>query len=131
MSKKLRDALKDYLRDNMATAGERIYPGQRAPQKTSDPYISFFQVGKTRYYDHSGPDGSAEARFQFDMFARTLEDVLDMEKELKVIDGFSGNIDGVKIAAVFLVNEFDDFLDSTGFYNVQNDYRIQFYEESD
>jgi hypothetical protein len=53
-----------------ALVGARIYPGQ-IPQNASYPCITYALIDDPSVNSHQGSSGLAEARFQFDCWAKT------------------------------------------------------------
>lgn len=118
------------LASEVTSVGGRIYP-KRLTQNVVYPALTYQVISDPRGHDHGGPDGTVQARVQVTAFSTSyleMKTVLDAVRT--ALDGFTGEIGGVQVAAVFHAGG-RDLLDSEVKPEVHynpTDYMVQFTE---
>ncbi len=133
----IRDAFRTYLRSKTAVTDvvdARIYH-EKIPQGVTDPVISYFVVSNPRDYTSSGQVNVSTAHFQVVAWSEVDTEADELAEILRnVYSGFRGVFGTVKVRAVFLDDEGDEFTapidaDDKGVFGVRHDLRIS-YEET-
>jgi hypothetical protein len=107
----------------------RIYP-LRLPQGYILPAISFQRISTDReHVIDDGPIGWAWARFQFDMWAETYEEVRPLAEAVRqALDGHNNTMGSIMVAGAFAEGERDLYEEQTEIYRVTQDYLIPYKE---
>jgi hypothetical protein len=89
--------IKQYLQAKTALTalvGTRIYPNY-VPETSIHPAISYFMVSNVRPHIKDGHIGEAQPRFQFDIWADSYGQAVEVERELiTALDDFNV-VDGI------------------------------------
>lgn len=105
--------------------GERIYI-LKLPQNPVLPAITYFRVSSPRHHDIN----VSFARFQFDSWALSYNEVRDVAKEIrKAIQREKGIWDGVKVIQGVYINETEMYESETEIYHIASDFKIIYREE--
>lgn len=117
-----------YLEDHTGLNGlvaERIYP-LRLPKNYTVPAIVFQRVGTSRTVCYDGPSQIANARFQFDIWARTYAEVKEIVAQLvTALLGFVGTMGETRVWVTDEPMELDGYEPDTKLYRGTVDFGIK------
>lgn len=123
---RLEEALSSYLQPKL---NNQLYPFL-LPQKCSFPAVAYFPVSVERIHCLSKDTRFVKQRVQFTSFGKTYYTALDtancIQKELQ---DFSGEMNGLAIGSVLLMEESTNYESDTGLYAVTLEFEFQFEEE--
>jgi hypothetical protein len=109
--------------------GTRVYP-LMIPQNAALPAVCYQTITTQRKYSHQGPTLTPAARIQITIKAASYDNAVVVGNLIRtLLEGYKGISGGVRLAGVFLENEYDGFNLDTRSFTVRQDYRIQYYEE--
>jgi hypothetical protein len=107
----------------------RIYP-VHIPQDAVSPHMSYQKIYSERNHALKNDSSVVEASFQFDVYAKSYNSVKAICEQLrKALQDFSGSMSSVTVQAVLMINEIDDYEETTKEYKTMTEYKI-FYVES-
>lgn len=108
-----------------ALVADRVYP-RKMPRTPVFPLVLYTRVGTARAASHSGPDGLAEPRIQFDVWAQDPDSADAVAEQLRLaLNGFRGQMGDVEVGSSMVVNEHDDDDPDTGLFRRVLDTQIQ------
>lgn len=108
-----------------ALVGNRVYP-RRRPSGAVFPLITYTRIDTRRGQSHTGPDGLAEPRIQFDIWAADPDTADAVAEQLRLaLNGYRGQMGDVEVGSAFVVGEHDDDEPELGFYRRVLDVQIQ------
>lgn len=108
-----------------ALVADRVYP-RKMPRNPVFPLILYSRVSTRRGATHSGPDGLAEPRIQFDVYAQDPDQADAAAEQLRLsIHGFRGQMGDVEVGSALVVNEQDADDPVTGLFRRVLDAQIQ------
>lgn len=91
----------------VALVADRVYP-RRMPSDPVFPLVLYTRIGTRRALSHSGPDGLAEPRIQFDAWARDPDTADAVAEQLRLaLHGYRGQMGSVAVGSVAVVGELD------------------------
>lgn len=103
----------------------RFFPIVNRTQPPIYPYITYQLISKPREPIHQGKSGLAITRIQFTLWAKSYSAVSDLAVRLwTLFYGYKGTWSGIRIDAVFIENEVDDYSPETQVYQRTLDLRI-------
>lgn len=110
----------------VSLVGDRVFP-RKLPQDAALPAIVYRRIGPTeRALSQSGPDGLADARFQFDIWADDPDVADAVAEQLRlVLHGYRGSMGEVEVGVSRVVNDLDEDEPSTGLFRRILDAQIQ------
>lgn len=113
-----------------ALVSNRIYPNP-APQNTAAPFVTYFQVSKTRFSGFGSDTTLREARFQFDAYAATFSEARAVSEQIEAAFDRWTNSSGTVVTGSFPGNVTASFEASgpTLVHRVMLDVIFQYYEE--
>lgn len=128
-------ALPHYLLHNaplVALVSTRIYP-YRLEQGSALPSIAYQDISFASTQAHGEPSSLPRPRFQFTIFAVSVDSVTKVAKALKsALDGYQGIMGTgsytTQVEVCLLKNEFSNDDTETGVYQRFQDYVIQYKE---
>ena len=127
----IEQALRTELVNAATTAAGRVYP-QKLPQDAVLPAITYAKISAPRGYDHDGPDGLVDARFQVSCWATTYLVVKALVAQvitvLSAFSGTMGGVGGVEVGKSFVINEVDMLEPDVGIWHVPLDINLGYKE---
>lgn len=109
----------------VALVGDRVYP-RRQPRDATFPLVLYTRVSTRRAMTQSGPDGLAEPRIQFDVWARDPDSADAVAEQIRLaLHGFRGQMGDLEVGSVAIVGDIDDDDPATGLYRRILDAQIQ------
>lgn len=113
------DALYTHLQSRpplTALVADRVYP-RKMPRSPAFPLVLYTRISTRRSVTHSGPDGLAEPRMQFDVYAQNPDSADAVAEQLRLaIHGFRGSMGDLAVGSALVVNEQDADDPETGLY---------------
>lgn len=115
--------------------GFQVYP-IAVPKNAVLPFCVYKRNNIVREANLAGPTYVPTVSLQFASWALTYEGARDLSNEIRIaLDGYTGDLCGVKITDVRLVSETDDYLDPTSIgsqlppaYEVRQLYQVRWLE---
>lgn len=108
-----------------ALIGDRVYP-RRMPRAATFPLVLYTRVGTRRGLSHSGPDGLAEPRIQFDVWARDPDLADAVAEQLRLaLHGYRGQMGDTEVGSVAIVGDVDGDDPESGLFRRILDAQIQ------
>lgn len=102
----------------------RIYPN-RTPQDAALPAVAYFRVSTRRRATHGAPATLARPRVQTTAQAATYAEAKALAAAIRgALNGFVGEIGGVKVQAALAEDEADEFGVSSDIHAVRQDWFI-------
>jgi hypothetical protein len=90
-----------------ALIGDKAFPGH-VPEDKSPPAVTFTKTSGQRGHPGDGPSGDASPDFQISCWAKTYGEAKAIANQVRMaLDGFEGDMEGVKVHACELFNEID------------------------
>jgi hypothetical protein len=107
-----------------ALVGTRVYP-TFLPQAPTTPAITYQWIYADRIRSTKGPSGLTRSRYQLDYWGSTYEAVKRLCEAVRMaIDGYRGNVDGVRVGDVAITADQDMREEDARFYRVSVDLTI-------
>lgn len=110
----IEEAIRDKLLNDAnvsALVGTRIYSSE-LPQKPTYPALIYERVDSERDFTMEGPSGFVESTFQIRVYAESYQEAKDLSnKTRQALNGLSEIVLGVRIHAIFLQSDSDEFDD--------------------
>ena len=123
---RLEEALSSYLQPKLNHA---LYPFL-LPQKCNLPAVVYFPVSVERLHSLIKDTSFVKQRLQFTSFGKTYNATLDTANSIqKELQDFSGQMNGLAIGSVLLMEESANYESDTGLYAVTLEFEFQFEEE--
>lgn len=120
--------LRTRLDSEVASAAGRVHP-KVLPQGTAYPSLTYELVSDPRLHSHDGPDGLVEARYQVTAWSETYGDMKQAAAEvLAALDGFTGTMGTVEVAATFYAGGRDLFDPDEMVHFHPSDFIVQYRE---
>ncbi len=121
----IEEALHGYLSSQLSA---KIYPID-VPEGTNSPYVVYQRIGGNIYHALQQDLQEEKATFQLSIYAQTLKQVKDIDKEIKnLLQNYSGTLSGVSISSVLLESEHCSYNRETKEYELNRDYHFIFIE---
>lgn len=119
----------DYLNNNagvLAAIGTRLYAIQLPQKDLTLPAVTFTRISTERVITHDQTHhGLASPRFQFDVYATTYQEALDVADALRTaLLGYRGTWDSIRVDAVLVELEQHDLGADAGLFRLIIDYKI-------
>jgi hypothetical protein len=128
----INDALYGYLSTYAgltALVSNRIYP-DNLPQNPVLPAITFTCISTLRHHEFKNDSKMIDSTIQFTIWAASRKVTKTVSTQLrKALQDYSGIMSSVRISAVLLGDETDDFDDETRLYNTHMEFKIIHDEE--
>ena len=135
----IEQALRQFIVDDPAISaliGTRFY-SMTVPQKAQTPYGRYQRVSSPRVSSHDGPTGLAHPRFQIDWVTTSEAVSVDAYGKVveiaivarRVLDGFRGMMNTVRVHLIALEDERDLFDSDSKLTGRSQDYVIWHQEE--
>lgn len=87
--------------------GDRIYPHHIPQEQSEFPLLTFQRISTTHDHVLTGAAGMAQARFQFDCWGLTPDDVSELAEACRqALQGFIGTMEGTEVFFIKLDNDF-------------------------
>lgn len=112
----------------VALVADRVYP-RRMPRTPIFPLVLYTRIATRRGVTHSGADGLAEPRIQFDVYAQDPDSADSVAEQLRMaLHGFRGSMGDLEVGSVFVVNDQDADDAETGLFRRILDAQITYAE---
>jgi hypothetical protein len=104
-----------------AIVGDRIYPGGKAPQTITPPFLVHMKISDVREYSHQGFSGLSRMRIQVSCFAGMYVTVKTMAAMVTdIMESWSA----AKVQAVFREDEQDMYDETTAIFHIPLDFIV-------
>lgn len=122
---RLEKAVSGYLQPKLKGA---LYPFL-LPQKCGLPAVAYFPVSLERLHSLTADTGFVKQRLQFSCFAKSYRQAVETARIIqRALQNFSGEMNGLTIGGVLLMDEVSDYEADTGLYSVSLEFEFQFEE---
>lgn len=123
----INEALYSYL--STALTNNRIYP-DNLPQNPTLPAITYVCISTLRRHEFEKDSKTIDSTIQFTVWGNSRKATKTLSTQLrKALQDYSGTIGSVRVSAVLLLDETDDFEDETKLYRTDMDFKIIHDEE--
>lgn len=123
----INEALYSYL--STALSNNRIYP-DNLPQNPVLPAITYKCIATLRHHEFEKDSKLIDSTIQFTVWGTSRKAAKTLSTQLrKVLQDYSGMMSSVRVSAVLLLDESDDYDNETGQYRTDIDYKIIHDEE--
>lgn len=110
MATTLDETLRSKLMSAGSTLGTRVYKA-RAPEGAAKPYAVFRRTGGNNE-SHQGNETLLKSSYRIDLYDTDTTALKQLAGDVAVaLDGFSGDVDGQWVKAIFLEDPSDDYED--------------------
>lgn len=123
----INEALYSYL--STALFNNRIYP-DNLPQTPTLPAITYMCISTTRHHEFEKDSKLIDSTIQFTVWGNTRKITKTAAAQLRrALQDYSGTMDSVRVSAVLLLDETDDYDDETNLYRTDMDFKMIHDEE--
>jgi len=92
---------------------DRVYPIV-TPQGAELPAVVYQRISGPRDETMDGPSGLASPRYQFSCIGRGYGEMVAVAEAVRrALDGFRGDVGGVHVDSILMLNEFREFVAAT------------------
>ncbi len=121
-------SLAAHLAENVPLAGGRVHPAA-LPQRPSLPALVYLRVSGVPTYDHDGPTGTVEARFQVSCWATRYGTARQLAAQVRsCLEGYKGLMGDTEIGHCFCVADRDAREAEPGLYHDPLEFTVMYYE---
>lgn len=128
----INDALYGYLSTHAGLTtliSDRIYP-DNIPQDSTLPAITYIRISTQRMHEFEKDSKTVNTTIQFTIWAASRKITKTVSTQLrKALQDYSGVMNSVRVSAVLLLDETDDYNNETRLFNTYMDFKIIHDEE--